>query len=124
MVLLHANILYMFLVDAALDYDEPTVYSDCPENCHKCMDACPTKAILGAGWLHPRDCAMNNHQLPMGAYPEDLLDKFGERIHGCDDCQLACPRNQAVLRRAEREDPLLEIIKREFDLNAILLLDK
>ena len=66
---------------------------------------------------------MNNHQLPLGAFPDDLWDKFGVRVHGCDECQLTCPRNAAVLKRATRKDPLLEILKSRFDLEKLLFLD-
>ncbi|HCL79935.1 MAG TPA: PBS lyase [Synergistaceae bacterium] len=118
------NILFTFLVDTVLDYDEPTVRCDCPESCHKCIDACPSQAIAAPGRLLPRNCAMNNHQLPLGAFPDDLWDKFSTSIHGCDICQLACPRNAAVLKRASRKDPFLETLKDEFDLEKVLFLDE
>ena len=117
------NILYTFLVDTELEYDEPTVRCDCPETCSKCIDVCPTKAILKPGRLHPRDCAMNNHQLGISDMPEDLWDKFGPRIHGCDECQLVCPRNRKVLNKAVRKDMLLEMLKDKFDLEKVLLMD-
>jgi len=118
------NILYTFLVDTELEYNEPTMRCDCPENCHKCIDACPSKALLKPGRLYPCNCAMNNHQLAVSDIPEDLWDKFGFRIHGCDECQLACPRNQAVLKKATRCDMLLEELKSQFDMEKVLLMDE
>lgn len=117
------NILYTFLVDTELAYDTPTVRCDCPSNCTKCIDACPTQAIIRAGRLAPKDCAMNLHQMPVGDFPQQLWDKFGTRIHGCDECQLACPRNQAVIKKAAHKDMLLENLKDKFDLEKVLMLD-
>lgn len=116
------NILYTFLVDRELPCDEPTIRRDCPEQCRLCIDACPTHAILAPGRLHPQHCMMNNNQLPMGKLPQERWDMLGVHIHGCDDCQVACPRNRAVLSRANRKDPLLELLKSKFDLEQILLL--
>lgn len=118
------NILYTFLVDTVLDYDTPTERCECPENCFLCSEACPADAILAPGRLYPRNCAVNNHQLPMEDFPEDLWGAYGVRIHGCDECQLVCPRNAAVLRKASRRDPLVEEISASFDLEKILHLDE
>lgn len=118
------NILYSFLVDTELRYDTPTVRCDCPESCRRCIDACPTQAILGPGRLHLQNCAIHNNQLPLGAVPRELWEKLGTHLHGCDECQLACPRNQAVLKKAVRKDMLLEKLKETFDLDRILLLDE
>lgn len=117
------NILFTFLVDTVLDYDEPTVRRDCPEGCKLCMEACPTHAIAAPGRLMPHSCAMDNQQNPLGAFPQELWDKFDQRIHGCDTCQLACPRNAGVLKHANRKDPLLELLKDKMDLGKVLLLD-
>lgn len=100
----------------------PTVWRDCPEDCRLCIDACPTHAILAPGRLYPQGCMMNNNQLPVGKLPRERWDMLGVHIHGCDECQTACPRNKAVLSRANRKDPLLELLKSKFDLEQILLL--
>lgn len=118
------NILYSFLVNTELEYDRPTVRCDCPENCTACIDACPTKAILYPTRLYPPKCAMHNHQMPVGQMPQEIWDKFGTRIHGCDECQMTCPRNQAVLKNAKRKDMFLETIKDKFDLEKILFMDE
>lgn len=116
------NILYTFLVDTELLCDEPTIRQDCPEHCRLCIDACPTHAILTPGRLHPQHCMMNNNQLTMGQLPQERWDISGMHIHGCDECQVVCPRNKSVLSRANRKDPLLEMLKSKFDLEQILLL--
>ena len=118
------NILYTFLVDKELDAVEENPRCECPDNCTKCIDACPSSAILRAGRLAPRNCAMNIHQSPVADIPEDLWDKFNQRIHGCDECQLACPRNQGALKKANRKDMFLEDLKEKFDLEKVLLMDE
>jgi epoxyqueuosine reductase len=117
------NILYTILVDTELPIDEPTIRQDCPENCTLCIDACPSHAILRPTRLHPQNCMVHNNQLPIGLLPKERRDFLGLHFHGCDVCQLACPRNQAVLKRANRKDPLLEVLKDKFDLEKVLLMD-
>lgn len=118
------NILYTFLVDKELPCDAPTIRRDCPENCRICLDACPTHAILSPGRLHPQGCVLNNNQYPVGRLPRERWDMLGTHIHGCDVCQLACPRNRAVLARASVRDPFLEELSERFDLEKILFLDE
>ncbi|MGI6204651.1 MAG: epoxyqueuosine reductase [Anaerovoracaceae bacterium] len=117
------NILNTFIVDKELPCDEPTVKRQCPENCHKCIDACPSHAIMRPGRLHPQRCMMHNNQLKMGELPQERWDMLGVHIHGCDECQVACPKNSAALKRAAWKDPLLEKLKDKFDLEKILFLD-
>ena len=117
------NILYTFLADAELDYDTPTVRCDCPPDCRACMDACPGGAIIAPGRLHPQHCVLYNNQLPPEKIPREIRPLLGTHVHGCDECQTACPRNQAVLRKAARTDPFLEVLKEKFDLEKLLLLD-
>lgn len=115
-------ILYTFLIDKELDYDAPTIECKCPPNCRACMDACPTKAIVAPGRLHPQHCLLYNHVLK-GHIPDEIRDSIGSYIHGCDICQKACPRNKKVLTSASRKDMFLEELKTHFDLERILLMD-
>lgn len=116
-------ILYTFIVDRDLEYDAPTVERRCPENCRLCMDACPTGAILSPGRLHPQDCMLFNH-IRRDEIPTELREKLGQYIHGCDVCQKACPRNRKVLDNASRQDPFLEKLTDDFDLEKVLALDE
>ncbi len=116
-------ILYTFLVDAELLYDEPTVERPCPPNCRLCMDACPTHAILEPGRLHPQSCVLYNNT-GLTIPPEEIRGALGTHLHGCDVCQAACPRNQKVLKNARRKDKLVEELKDEFDLEKLLVLEE
>lgn len=115
-------ILYTFLTDAELEYDEPTVECKCPPNCHVCMDSCPTKAIIAPGRLYPQNCLLYNHVLK-DHIPGEIMDCIGTYIHGCDICQKVCPRNKKAINAASRKDLFLEELKRDFNLEKILLMD-
>ena len=115
-------ILYTFLVDAVLEYDEPTITCDCPPKCQECMKACPTQAIKQERRLLPMNCVLMNNIL--GAPNSELHERLGTKIHGCDECQLACPRNKKVLATASKKDLFLEELKKDFDLEKILLIDE
>lgn len=117
------NILYTFIVDAELEYDVPTVRCDCPPNCNLCIEACPTQAILRPTRLHPQSCMLFNQQLAPGMFPQELWEKVGTSIHGCDICQTVCPRNKKVLEKANRKDMFLEKLKQNFDLEKVLVME-
>lgn len=116
-------ILYTFVIDTEIEYDEPTITSQCPPNCQECMKACPTHAIAEERRLLPMKCVLKNNLLNT-VIPYELREGIGTKIHGCDVCQLACPRNKKVLANASRSDLFLEELKKDFDLERILLLDE
>ena len=83
-------------VDMVLPVSEP-VSNHCG-SCSACIDICPTQAILGPGQLDARRCISYLTIEHPGAIPEELRPLMGNRIYGCDDCQLICPWNKYAQR--------------------------
>lgn len=108
------------MVDVDLDCEVHVPKCGCPENCRLCIDACPTHAINEQGHLNPKRCVLFNNMSPDLFLTENVRDLIGVRIHGCDACQLACPRNKYILNAPKEKDPLLEKIAVVFDLEKIL----
>jgi epoxyqueuosine reductase len=84
------------LVDLPLPSDPPTT-GHCGQ-CSNCIDLCPTGAILGPGRLDARRCISYLTIELKGSIPLELRPLIGNRIYGCDDCQLACPWNKFAQR--------------------------
>ena len=98
----HSNLLnskagsYFFLgeiyTDLPLPPDEKATFH-CG-SCRKCLDACPTDAIVAPFQVDGRRCisylTIENH----GAIPIEFRQAMGNRIYGCDDCQMVCPWNK------------------------------
>jgi epoxyqueuosine reductase len=69
--------------------------------CEKCIDICPTRAIVASYRLDARRCiSYLTIELP-GSIPVELRPLIGNRVYGCDDCQLACPWNKFAQVSAE-----------------------
>jgi len=98
----HTNLIdrdagsYFFLGEIYLDIDLPT---DAPSSAHcgtcsACMPACPTGAIVAPYRLDARRCISYLTIELAGPIPLEFRRAIGNRIYGCDDCQLVCPWNK------------------------------
>jgi len=86
---------WFFLGEIYCDLDLPadaTIAEHCG-SCSKCIDVCPTRAITGPYRLDARRCISYLTIEHKSAIPDELRALIGNRVYGCDDCQIVCPWN-------------------------------
>jgi epoxyqueuosine reductase len=87
---------YFFLgeIYSELPLPPDTPVTDHCGTCTACIDSCPTEAIVAPYQLDARRCISYLTIELKNSIPETLHEMLGNRIYGCDDCQLACPWNR------------------------------
>lgn len=81
-------------------------------SCHRCLDACPTGALLGNGMLDARRCLSYLTIEHRGDFPKDVGEDMGQCVYGCDRCAEACPWNRFAKETAETEFRPSEALKK------------
>jgi len=108
------------LIDLELEPDAPFEADRCG-TCTRCLDACPTQALVAPQVLDATRCISYLTIEARGAIPAELRDSVGTLIYGCDICQDVCPWNVSFAReltepalaaRPEMESPQLTELMR------------
>ncbi|HSR11453.1 MAG TPA: 4Fe-4S double cluster binding domain-containing protein, partial [Thermodesulfobacteriota bacterium] len=113
-----------FLVDKELAPDEPTMKLGCPEDCRKCIDACPTGALYAPLKMDPRKCIARMSYFQDGPIPLEIRPRMGTWIYGCDRCQEACPRNKPWMEKSKPMDEALLVRAADLEPARILSMDQ
>ena len=107
----HSNLInkqagsWFFLGEIYTDLPLPTdtpAAEHCGE-CTKCIDICPTQAIVAPFSVDARRCISYLTIELRGSIPEEFRPLMGNRIYGCDDCQLVCPWNRFARPTKEKD---------------------
>ncbi len=105
----HTNLLtegmgsWYFLSEILVDVDLPgsREAEDHCGTCRRCIDICPTGAIVAPYVLDSRKCISYLTIELKGVIPREYRKALGNRIYGCDDCQIVCPWNGYAVKTEE-----------------------
>jgi epoxyqueuosine reductase len=117
--------VYLGEMITSIPFEPDTPIEDQCGTCNKCIEACPTGALVQGGQINAQRCISFLTQTKT-LIPEEFRDKIGNRIYGCDSCQTACPVNKGMNFHFHEEmepdpeiakpllKPILKISNREF----------
>lgn len=103
------------IIDFELEPDDKLVRNHCG-NCTRCIDACPTSALVEPFVLDARKCISYQTIEKKGGLDESLKGKFENRVFGCDICQDVCPWNlKSVFHQVPELEPHPNLLKMSKD---------
>jgi epoxyqueuosine reductase len=117
--------VYLGEMITSIPFEPDTPIEDQCGSCNKCLEACPTGALVQGGQINSQRCISFLTQTK-GFIPEEFREKIGNRVYGCDSCQTACPVNKGMNFHFHEEmepdpeiakpllKPILKISNREF----------
>lgn len=94
--------LATLILDVEMEPDEPA--TDHCGSCRRCIDACPTGAVVSFRTVDAKKCLSFNTIENRTQWPASIADRSGGWIYGCDVCQEACPWSQRFARVSSEKD--------------------
>jgi epoxyqueuosine reductase len=93
--------LHIILTNAEIASDDIKIgkITDCG-TCSLCIDACPMQAITEDGVILINRC-LRFHMMSSGIIPIEVREKMDNRIVGCDECQIVCPKNRPIIQQCD-----------------------
>tara|TARA_Y100001960_G_C14690919_1_gene836341 strand:- start:107 stop:1156 length:1050 start_codon:yes stop_codon:yes gene_type:complete len=86
--------IFLGVIYTTLEFEEDEPTSNHCGSCTKCLDVCPTDAFVGEQTIDSNKCVSYLTIEHKGMIEEELMEKMGNRIYGCDDCIGICPWNK------------------------------
>ncbi|MBI0580253.1 tRNA epoxyqueuosine(34) reductase QueG [Neobacillus cucumis] len=85
--------VYLGEMITSIPFEPDTPIEDQCGTCTKCLEACPTGALVQGGQINAQRCISFLTQTK-ALIPDEFREKIGNRVYGCDSCQTACPANK------------------------------
>ncbi|NCU16864.1 tRNA epoxyqueuosine(34) reductase QueG [Pallidibacillus pasinlerensis] len=121
----YGSFVYLGEMITNIPFEPDQPIEDLCGDCNKCLEACPTGALVQGGQINAKICISYLTQTK-DFLPEQYRSVIGNRLYGCDTCQIVCPYNRGVDFHLHEElepepeiakpllTPLLSISNREF----------
>ncbi len=111
------------IIDIELPYDQPFTENHCC-NCSRCIDACPTNAIVSPSVIDARKCISYHTIESKDEIHEEIKERLNGRFFGCDICQDVCPWNKKFATPHSEPELMPQLQLLDMDTEAWQNLDK